>query len=226
MLALHWQSAVPCLRSKQTKPTGMPTLTVKKPKLLLNKQKEYVDKKFTAPLAVRDEVTQNGVESQPMIRNVSAMAVGIWSNQILAVSNAAGHSFEITTYPGETAERYQYIKPSQFFSVASNSEYPEMAVKFIDGVTNDIDMNMELKAERGVPISSAMAITLFCRISMRDARLAFRLSTSACSAEFSSHAAFAVSTALARNSELPARRFIASVWRSSVMPSSSSISIQ
>lgn len=123
---------------------------------VLNKQKEYVDKKFTAPLAVRDEVTQNGVESQPMIRNVSAMAVGIWSNQILAVSNAAGHSFEITTYPGETAERYQYIKPSQFFSVASNSEYPEMAVKFIDGVTNDIDMNMELKAERGVPISSVV----------------------------------------------------------------------
>lgn len=121
---------------------------------VLNKQKEYVEKGYTAPIAVRDEVTQNGVESTPIIRNISAMAVGLWSNQILAVSNAAGHSFEITTFPCETAERYQYIKPSQFFSVASNSANPEMAVKFVDGVTNDIDMNMELKAERGVPIST------------------------------------------------------------------------
>ncbi len=47
--------------------------------------------------------------------------------------------------------KMQYMKPSQFFSVASNSENPETAVKFIDGVTKNIDMNTELKAERGVP---------------------------------------------------------------------------
>ena len=43
------------------------------------------------------------------------------------------------------------MKPSQFFSVASNSENPETAVKFIAGVTKNIDMNTELKADRGVP---------------------------------------------------------------------------
>lgn len=122
----------------------------------LNREKEYADLGYTAPIALRDETQQNGVESQPIIRGMSAMASGIWSNQILAVSNAAGKKFVVTTLPAKTEARMQYMKPSQFFSVASNSQNPEMAVKFVDGVTNDVDMNMELKAERGVPISTAV----------------------------------------------------------------------
>lgn len=121
---------------------------------MLNREKEYVEKGYTSPLPVRDEISQNGIESLPMIRGTSVMASGVWSNQIMAVSNAAGHEFVITTYPFKTETRHQYMKPGQFLSVATNSEYPEMAVKFVNDFTNDVDMNMELKAERGVPIST------------------------------------------------------------------------
>ncbi len=127
---------------------------------VLNQEKRYVENKYTAPLAVRDEVTQNGIESLPMVRGKSAMASGVWSNQILAVSNAADKKFEILTYPFQTAARHQYMKPSQFLSVATNSDYPEIAMKFVNDFTNDIDMNMELKAERGVPISTVVQESL------------------------------------------------------------------
>ena len=52
------------------------------------------------------------------------------------------------------------MKPSQFLSVATNSDYPEIAMKFVNDFTNDIDMNMELKAERGVPISTVVQESL------------------------------------------------------------------
>ncbi|MFC0212229.1 ABC transporter substrate-binding protein [Paenibacillus chartarius] len=46
-----------------------------------------------------------------------------------------------------------YIKPSMFISVSSYSKHKEEAVKFIDFITNDLEANSILNAERGVPIS-------------------------------------------------------------------------
>lgn len=47
----------------------------------------------------------------------------------------------------------QYMKPSQFLSVTADSKYPDQAALFVSEFTNNIDMNKELKAERGVPIA-------------------------------------------------------------------------
>lgn len=105
---------------------------------------------------IRDEI--KNPESQLMITGQAAMCGGLGgSNQLAAMVNAAGKEFKLVALPhtpGETSG--QFLKPSQFFSVYSGTKYPEEAAKFIDFITNDVDANLLLKGERGVPISSAI----------------------------------------------------------------------
>jgi len=128
----------------------------------IQQEKENIEMGRSAPLAVRDEAHVNGAESGPIVRGQAAILTGQWSNQIKAVSNAAGKPFTLVAVPdllpGDT--KAQFIKPSQFFSVATNSQYKDQAVFFVNAVTNDIDVNMELKAERGVPISDTVRAAL------------------------------------------------------------------
>jgi len=81
------------------------------------------------------------------------MNSGNWSNQAKSISNAAGKKFVLVALPSETTKKMQYMKPSQVFSGSSNSKYPEQAAFFISEFINNIEMNYELKCERGVPIS-------------------------------------------------------------------------
>jgi len=120
----------------------------------LKREKENIEKKRTAPLAVREENEVNGPESGLIVKGKTAMNSANWSNQAKALSNAAGKTFVLVALPSETTKKMQYIKPSQFFSVSSNSKYPEQAAFFISEFTNNVEMNYELKGERGVPISN------------------------------------------------------------------------
>ncbi|AGC67256.1 putative ABC transporter substrate-binding protein YesO [Thermoclostridium stercorarium subsp. stercorarium DSM 8532] len=120
---------------------------------LLKREKENIEKKRTAPLAVREENEVNGPESGLIVKGKVAMNSGNWSNQAKSISNAAGKKFVLVALPSETTKKMQYMKPSQFFSVSSNSKYPEQAAFFISEFINNIEMNYELKGERGVPIS-------------------------------------------------------------------------
>lgn len=120
---------------------------------LLKREKENVEKRRTAPLAVREENEVNGPESGLIVKGKTAINSTNWSNQAKALVNAAGKNFVLVALPSETTTKMQYIKPSQFLSVSSNSKYPEQAAFFINEFTNNIEMNYELKGERGVPIS-------------------------------------------------------------------------
>ena len=120
----------------------------------MKREKEWQDKGFIAPSAVRTEQNGTSVESNALVRGESAMFSYIWSNQAKAVTTAAGKNYYMVAYPNETEKKMQYIKPSQFLSVTSDSKFPEQAALFISEFTNNIDMNKELKAERGVPIAA------------------------------------------------------------------------
>jgi multiple sugar transport system substrate-binding protein len=98
------------------------------------------------------------VEDAYIVKQEAAMEYG-WSNMIVAIWTAAG---EDRNFVEHTVPRVvdglprNYIKPSMFFSIAKDSEYPEEAAKFIDFFTNSIEANQILFAERGVPISSVV----------------------------------------------------------------------
>lgn len=78
------------------------------------------------------------------------------SNQLIAIEAAAKRRLKLISFPNDPKQvaNGQFINPSMFFSVAKSSKNIDMAVKFIDYFTNDIEANKALAAERGVPISS------------------------------------------------------------------------
>jgi multiple sugar transport system substrate-binding protein len=97
----------------------------------------------------------SSVEARPIVAGKSAMEY-IWSNQLVAVWTAAGAArhFKLTTLPRPRAGKSEnYLKPSQFISIAANSAHPRQAAMFVDFMTNDLDANKILLGERGVPIS-------------------------------------------------------------------------
>ena len=57
---------------------------------LLKREKENIEKKRTAPLAVRDENDVNGPESGLIVKGKTAINTANWSNQAKALTNAAG----------------------------------------------------------------------------------------------------------------------------------------
>ena len=96
------------------------------------------------------------VEQIALVTGKSAMDF-FHSNQIIAVWKAAGENgnIKMVALPRQPGGKSaNYIKPSQFCSITSQSKQKEAAAKFIDFITNDIEANEILAAERGVPISS------------------------------------------------------------------------
>lgn len=81
------------------------------------------------------------------------------SNQLTAMQNAAPEGTEIgvTTWPSANPAVSDYLRPSQFFCVTSDSKNPETGASLINYITNSVECNNVLLGERGVPISSVVA---------------------------------------------------------------------
>jgi len=83
-----------------------------------------------------------------------------WSNQIAAFQAAAsadGIELGIASWPSADPVASNYLKPSQFFSVTTDSKNPDAAVAVLNYLINDPQANIRLRAERGVPASGVVA---------------------------------------------------------------------
>jgi len=112
-----------------------------------------------------------GPEQLPIVTGKSAMAY-VWSNQIVALQTAAGANrhFVLHLLPRVAGGKSSnYIKNGQFFSVTSQSKHPKAAAEFINFITNSVDANKILLAERGVPISTVVQDALMPLLSPADA---------------------------------------------------------
>ncbi len=99
----------------------------------------------------------SNIEQQPIVNGETAMFLDIYSNQIVALESAAGRSLELSLSPVlEGGEHGHFLKPSQFFSVTTHSKEQEEAAKFISYITNNLEVNEVLNAERGVPIAASV----------------------------------------------------------------------
>src|SRR5690554_6213016 len=102
------------------------------------------------------EYDTTGPEGSPLVLGKSAIQYQ-WSNQVLAVANAAGpdRNFKLWHLPRpEGGQPSNYVKPSMFFSIPASAEHPQEAAMFIDFFTNSMEANEILAAERGVPMSA------------------------------------------------------------------------
>jgi multiple sugar transport system substrate-binding protein len=98
------------------------------------------------------------LESSPIVTGDSVMQYQ-WSNQVVAVYSGAGPERHFKLWPlprPEGGQSSNYLKPSQFFSITSTCQTPDLAADFINFFTNDLTANEALFAERGVPISSVV----------------------------------------------------------------------
>ena len=98
------------------------------------------------------------VETKPIL-NGTTWNDFAYSNQYIAVLNAAGRQLEMVMYPtmDDATTQPMFLKPSQFFSVAETSPHKAEAAAFIDWFTNSVEANEILAAERGIPVSTVVA---------------------------------------------------------------------
>lgn len=116
----------------------------------------YWDKLVKEEIAAPPKVTTTikGLEDELIVQE---KAPNIWfhSNQVVALQESAGRDLKLAVFPDlPGGEKGLYLKPGQFFSISTQSKQTEAAAKWIDFVTNDVEANEILAAERGVPISS------------------------------------------------------------------------
>ena len=98
--------------------------------------------------------------SDPSVRSWCAFA---FSNQFLAFSDAAaadGIELGITSWPEDNPEKANYLKPSQFFSITTDTQNPDLAVAILNYMINDVDANTLLRAERGIPANAEVATAI------------------------------------------------------------------
>jgi len=120
--------------------------------------KEQIDSDWGLTVDVIQEASTAGVEGSPMATGKSwSMFPG--SNQISAIRNANKDKIDIVMYPktDDAVNESMYLRPSMFWSVAESSKNKDIAVDVINYFTNSETAQDNLKAERGVPISSKMA---------------------------------------------------------------------
>ena len=109
------------------------------------------------------ERTIGSVEQDPLVYGSSPETMSwcsfSYSNQLTAIKNAApeGTEIGITTWPSADPEKSDYLKPSQFFAISADSKNPAEAAKILNYITNSVDCNNVLLAERGIPLSSDVA---------------------------------------------------------------------
>ena len=106
--------------------------------------------------------------SDPSVRSWCAFA---FSNQYLAFSDAAaadGIELGITSWPEANPTTANYLKPSQFFSITTDTQNPDLAVAVLNYLINDVDANTLLRAERGIPANSDVAAAIADTVSQTD----------------------------------------------------------
>lgn len=103
------------------------------------------------------------VEQDPLVYGSSPETMSwcafAYSNQLTATVSAAPEGTEIglTTWPSADPKKSDYLKPSQFFAISTDSKNPEEVAKILNFITNDVDCNNILLGERGIPLSSKTA---------------------------------------------------------------------
>lgn len=111
------------------------------------------------------------IQGDPLVSGKAAMT-RISSNQFVAITDAAKRPLALVAPPRRTATGplAMSIISSQMFCVYKYSDFKEESAKWISYWVNDIEANLILKGERGVPIAAKVRAAL--SIGMSDAQKA------------------------------------------------------
>jgi len=108
----------------------------------------------------------------------SAMATGklamswMWSNQLNAMSKAAGKELKLLRVPsveGRADANGSYYKGSMFWSISSRSKHQKEAAEFVNYLANNTTAGNILLAERGVPPNTEIRAAITPKLQPADA---------------------------------------------------------
>ncbi|WP_202627792.1 ABC transporter substrate-binding protein [Cellulomonas sp. APG4] len=101
------------------------------------------------------EIDAGGPEQSLVGLNQGAMSF-FWTNQLGAITNAAGRDLVLLRHPGESEHERtgMYFKPAMFYSISATSEYPEAAATLVDYLLNDPAAAELLLSDRGLPANT------------------------------------------------------------------------
>ncbi len=119
---------------------------------------EAINSDWGLTIDVLQEASTAGVEGSPMSTGKTWISFPA-SNQIAAIRNANKDNLDMVMYPkvDDATNESMYLRPSMFWSIAESSKNKDTAADVINYFTNSEKAQDNLKAERGVPISSKMA---------------------------------------------------------------------
>jgi multiple sugar transport system substrate-binding protein len=98
-------------------------------------------------------ITQPAPEQSLMGRGQAAMQFD-WSNQLSALSKAAGQPLRLMRVPGESTRPGMWLQASQIYSINARSEHPQEAAKLVDFLVNSPEAGKIILADRGIPANS------------------------------------------------------------------------
>ncbi|GAA1465596.1 ABC transporter substrate-binding protein [Nocardiopsis exhalans] len=98
------------------------------------------------------EIAAGGPDQSVLATNTGATAY-FWTNQLGAVTEAAGRDIELLRFPGETEHQRtgMYFKPAMYYSVSAGSEHPEEAARFVDFMLNSTEAAQVVLSDLGLP---------------------------------------------------------------------------
>jgi len=108
-----------------------------------------------------------GVAGSSLATNKVGIGVG-YSNQISTYEAASGNEFKILQMPSAGKRHPNFLKPSQFWTVSSQSKHPAEAAALVDFLLNSPEAADILTAERGIPASSKIRSRLEAGLSPAD----------------------------------------------------------
>ncbi|MBI9113873.1 ABC transporter substrate-binding protein [Sanguibacter suaedae] len=108
------------------------------------------------PPATKSVEVENGGPEMSLVGTGQGAHSMFWTNQLEALTSAAGHDLELLRHPGEAdGERTgMYFKPSMYYSISSTTEYPVEAAMFVDFLLNSTEAGELILSDRGLPANT------------------------------------------------------------------------
>ncbi|WP_299094035.1 sugar ABC transporter substrate-binding protein [uncultured Metabacillus sp.] len=130
--------------------------------------KDMVDKGVAPGYDVIQQI--KGVEDELIVHGDAAFDIR-WSNQVGALTSAAGKPLDLTLLPGEGNAQGMYLKPAMLWSVSESSKHKEEAAKFINFFINNSKVYEIGGSDRGVPIKQEMRDAMEPNLSEEDKKV-------------------------------------------------------
>lgn len=105
------------------------------------------------------ELKAMSVEQDPLVYGTDPSRMSWctfrWSSQFVAYQPVApnGAKLAMASWPSDNVAKSNYLKPSMLWVISKNSKNPDLAARWINFYTNNVDANKIQLTDRGLPIS-------------------------------------------------------------------------